>query len=129
MDPFKATPPIIPRPTAAPQPTEKTHSSASGFGTFLLIVAVILFVIGLKQTQPDRLEEIQKRVVSASEEGRDHDDAFSKITGHRSGDFDRSYAESKAELEKIQSERNQRMLLFFGGAAVCFITGVICKKS
>ncbi len=109
-----------------------------GFGIFLIIVAVACGIGAYTQNQETELERINQRVIDTNEdalrkykalEGLAAVAGLSARVEAGSRDSRDSISRASADADRYKSERNQRMLLWLGGAAVCFIAGIICITS
>jgi lipopolysaccharide export LptBFGC system permease protein LptF len=112
-----------------------------GFGVFLIVAAVVCGVGALTQTQETELERLNQNIVSSSEDALQTSKAFGNLidstarlngerppprdTSHET-EFRDSISRANADADRYKSERNQRMLIWFASAAVCFIAGIVC---
>ena len=111
------------------------------FGIILIIAAAACGIAAFVQTQETELERLNQNALSSSEDGLrtskalgNYVDAIAQLQGQRPPPRDTRYEESfrdslsraSADADRYKSERNQKMLLWLGGAAVCFLAGIIC---
>jgi hypothetical protein len=110
-------------------------------GVILLIVAAFCGLGAILQTRETEMETLNNRVISSAEEGlktsqamNDYIETSARLQGveqpsqnTRAQDGMRdSLINAQSEAKKYRAERNQRMLLCIGGAAVSFLAGIIC---
>ena len=111
------------------------------FGVILIIVAAACGLGALSQTRETEMEKLNNRVISSAEDGLktsqamyDYIEASARLQGaelpprdtrSRDSMLD-SLSDAQVAAAKYRSERNQKMLLWLGGAAVSFLAGIIC---
>lgn len=114
------------------------------FGIILIIAAVVCGIVAYTQTQETELERLNQNVISSSEKSLSMSkgfgeflDASAQLQGQRPPPRDirvlrdeensrNSLSRASADADRYKSERNQKMMLWLGGAAVSFLAGIIC---
>lgn len=119
--------------TGVPSPTlHEPQNTMKGFGIFLVIAAVACGIGALTQTQETELEKLNRDIASSSDSAARQSKAMSDLVGgdtSAENSFRESASRATAGADRYGSERNQRMLLWLAGAAVCFIAGIVCISS
>ena len=102
------------------------------FGVLFIIASIALLVMGFLETQPGYIEQLTMKAQSTSESSLAAHEFAETLAGKKIESDDKSernYSASTRELDRMKAGRNQKMLLFFGAAAVCLIVGVVCVKN
>lgn len=112
-----------------------------GFGIVLFVTAVVCGIGALTQTQESEPERLYRDLASSADSAARQSKAmgdFIDISAQLEGgsrpprdtlaeqSFRESAAQSTADADRYKSQRNQGMLLWLAGAAVCFIAGIVC---
>lgn len=127
-----------------PTTLRERKNTMKGFGIFLVIAAVACGIGALTQTQETEIERLNHNLASFSDSAArqskamgDYIDTSAQLQGQRlpprdtraEDSFRESASRATAVADRYKSERNQRMLLWLAGAAVCFIAGIVCISS